>query len=60
MKRVSVKDGLPQYLMFPRISFYADMEKAYPMYGKLREIAANENNKLFRAYVSFMEEIYGN
>ena len=56
MKCVSVKDGSPQYLMFPRISFYNDMEKEYPMYAKLRTIAENDNNRLFRAYGSFMEE----
>ena len=59
MKRVSVKDGAPQYLMFPRISFYDDMQKVYPMYAKLKTIAENDNNKLFRAYGSFMEETYG-
>ena len=59
MKRVSVKNGAPQYLMFPRISFYEDMEKEYPMYTRLRTIAENENNRLFRAYASFMEETYG-
>ena len=59
MKRVSVKDDLPQYLMFPRISFYDDMQKVYPMYAKLRTIADDSNNKLFRAYGSFMEETYG-
>lgn len=59
MKRVSVKDGDPQYLMFPRSSFYDDMEKEYPMYAKLGKIAGNENNRLFRAYGSFMDERYG-
>ena len=59
MKRVSVNDGAPQYLLFPRISFYEDMEKEYPMYTKLRRIIENENNKLFRAYGAFVEEIYG-
>lgn len=59
MKRVSVKDGAPQYPMFPRISFYDDMEKEYPMYAKLRKIVSNGNNRLFRAYASFMEETYG-
>lgn len=59
MKRVSVKDGAPQYLMFPRIPFYDDMQKVYPMYAKLKTIAENDNNKLFRAYGSFMEETYG-
>ena len=57
MKRISVKDGLPQYLLFPRISFYDDMGKEYPMYAKLEKIVGNDNNKLFRAYGSFMEEI---
>lgn len=59
MKRVSVKDGSPQYLMFPRISFYDDIEIEYPMYAKLKAIADNDNNKLFRVYGSFMEETYG-
>ena len=59
MKRVSVKEGSPQYLMFPRISFYDEMEKEYPMYTRLRKIAGNENNRMFRAYGSFMEETYG-
>ena len=60
MKRVSVKDGTPQYLLFPRISFYEDMEKEYPMYAKLRTILENENNSLFRAYDTFVDEAYGN
>lgn len=59
MKRVSVKDGLPQYLMFSRISFYDDMEKEYPMYAGLKNIADNGRNRLFRAYGSFMEETFG-
>ena len=59
MKRVSVKEGSPQYLMFPKISFYDEMEKEYPMYTRLRKIAGNENNRMFRAYGSFMEETYG-
>lgn len=59
MKRVSVNNGQPQYLMFPRISFYDDMEKEYPMYKRLRMIAENQNNRLFRAYAAFMEETYG-
>jgi hypothetical protein len=60
MQRVSVKDGAPQYLMFPRRSFYEAMEKEYPMYAKLGKIAADERNKLFRSYGSFMKEIGGN
>ena len=56
MERASVKDGRPQYLMSPRISFYDDMEKEYPMYAKLKDIVANENNRLFRAYGSFMDD----
>ena len=42
--------------MSPRISFYDDMGKEYPMYAKLKDIVANENNRLFRAYGSFMDE----
>ena len=59
MKRVSVEDGSPQYLLFPRISFYADMEKEYPMYAKLMKVVDQDNSELFRAYESFLEEIYG-
>ena len=59
MKRISLEDGSPQYLMFPRILFYRDMEKEYPMYARLREVVSNENNRLFRVYGSFMEETYG-
>ena len=58
MKRVSVKDGSPQYLMSPRRSFYEEMAKEYPMYAKLKTVAENENNRLFRAYGSFMDETY--
>ena len=57
MKRVSVVDGSLQYLMFPRISFYDDMEKESPMYASFRKIVENEKNKLFRTYSSFMEEL---
>ena len=32
----------------------------YPMYAKLRTVAENPDNRLFRAYGSFMEETYGN
>ena len=60
MKRVSVHDGAPQYLMFPRLSFYEEMEKEYPIYTKLKMIAGNKNNRLFRTYDTFMEETYGN
>lgn len=60
MQRVSVKDGAPQYLMFPRVSFYEAMQNEYPMYAKLRTVAENPDNRLFRAYGSFMEETYGN
>lgn len=59
MKHISVKDGSPQYLLFPRISFYDEMENEYPMYTSLRKIVSNDNNRLFRAYGSFMEEIFG-
>ena len=59
MKRVSVKDGAPQYLMFPRSSFYDVMEKEYPMYAKLRTVVENESNKLFRAYETLMDERNG-
>ena len=60
MKRVSVHDSAPQYLMFPRLSFYEEMEKEYPIYTKLKMIAGNKNNRLFRTYDTFMEETYGN
>ncbi len=56
MKRVSVKDGVPQYLMFPRRSFYEEMEREYPVYAMLKDLAANENNRLFRVYGTFMDE----
>ena len=59
MKRVSVKEDSPQYLMFSKTSFYDDMEKEYPMYTKLKKIADNGNNRLFRAYGSFMEDTFG-
>ena len=59
MKRVSVKDGSPQYLIIPRRSFYDDMEKEYPLYAMLKNIAGNENNRLFRAYGSFIDDTYG-
>ncbi len=59
MKRMSVKDGTPQCLMFPRKLFYDEMEKEYPVYTKLKNIAGNTDNKLFRAYSTFMDETYG-
>ncbi len=58
MKRASVKNGIPRYLMSPRISFYDDMSREYPMYAKLKDIVANESNRLFRAYGSFMDDTY--
>lgn len=59
MRRMSVKDGAPQYLMFPKSSFYDEIENEYPMYAKLRKVVNNDDNKLFRTYGSFMEETYG-
>lgn len=59
MKRISVKDGTPQYLMFPKRSFYDEMEKEYPVYARLKNIAGKPDNKLFRAYSTFMDETYG-
>lgn len=58
MERVSVQDGRPQYLMFPRRSFYEDMEKEYPVYTMLKTIAENDDNELFRAYGLFMDETF--
>ncbi|MGB8456007.1 MAG: thiamine pyridinylase [Anaerocolumna sp.] len=37
----------PQYLLPARSSVYETMSDAYPIYGKLREIAVNPDNKLF-------------
>lgn len=45
-------DGKLTYSVYPYLP-----DAGY--YAKLKTIAENDNNKLFRAYGSFMEETYG-
>ncbi len=56
------KDRKLTYSLYPYLpekSFYDEMVKEYPIYAKLKTIAGNTGNKLFRAYGTFMDETYG-
>ena len=48
------------YPYLPETEYCTDiLEKEYPVYARLKNIAGKPDNKLFRAYGTFMDETYG-
>lgn len=44
LSALSLQEGKPQYLLIARKSLYADLIEEYPIYSRLEELAADQNN----------------
>ena len=44
LSAISVMEGAPQYLLLARSTPYQSLSEAFPLYARLEELAANENN----------------
>lgn len=52
-----------QYMLPARYNIYAEAEQTYPIYGRLYELAMNEQNRIFRFGLdiySYFNEVYAN